>query len=361
MSKTVASARVLILAGGSGTRLWPRSTDSHPKPFLSLAGPHSLLRDTFERAVSVVGPGRVLISGRRAHADLLRRELPELPESVLIMEPVRRNTAPAIGLAARLVADEDEDAVLVVLPSDQAVRDERAFRSALDAAIDLARAGDLFVTIGIPPTRPETGFGYMEIAPAGPEGHAGARRVVTFVEKPDLETAARYLASGRFLWNAGIFVFRAVYLLEQMRAFCPDVLSAVEAAAARRRANDVAGFDESFAFSPAVSLDYAVMERTPEVWTVPCDCGWSDLGSWEAVFEFRGGDVSKSVLSGPVHAVEARSNLVLAHDKPIRVIGLEGIVVVDSPEGLLVMKRGASDALRKSVEETLRAEEAIRA
>src|ERR1017187_9309423 len=201
---TDAPVRALILAGGSGTRLWPRSTNERPKPFLKLTGGESLLRETFRRATAFAGAENVFVSGRAAHAPLLAAELPEVPRSRFVFEPVRRNTAPAIALSALAASEDAPDTVLAVLPSDQAVRDETAFLAALRAAAEAARTHDAFVTLGIPPTRPETGFGYMEVEEEekislnGKRGEeAEPRRVVRFVEKPTLSTAEEFFASGR--------------------------------------------------------------------------------------------------------------------------------------------------------------------
>ncbi len=380
-----AGLRALILAGGSGTRLWPRSTNERPKPFLALTGGESLLRETFRRATALAGAGNVFVSGRAAHAPLLAAELPEVHRSRFVLEPVRRNTAPAIALSALAASEDAPDTVLAVLPSDQAVRDEAAFLAALRSAAEAARTQDAFVTLGIPPTRPETGFGYMEveeqeeisaedeeekeeISPNGKrgnekgtgeskisengnrEGRAAALRVVRFVEKPTLARAQEFLASGRFFWNAGIFVFRTSYLFEEMERACPDILNIARRAYAARKEGE---FTEIFSSSPSVSFDVAVMEKARRVITVPCACGWSDLGSWEAVFEFRGGAPGTNVLEGPAAAVEGSGNLVLAEGRPVRVVGLSDVAVVDSKDGVLVMRRGASDALRRSVEEGL--------
>ena len=344
------TVRALILAGGSGTRLWPLSTDDRPKPFLPLSGKASLLRETFERAARVCGEENVLFSARSSHAPHLAREFPGLSASRLVLEPERRNTAPAIALAALGVADADPDAVLLVLPSDQAVRDADEFHRALSLAIESARAGDAFLTLGIPPTRPETGFGYLE---AGRETAPGVRAVVRFVEKPPLADAERYAASTNHYWNAGIFAFSVRLLFAEMERLCPDVLAAMQAAHAARASRDSAAFDAAFRACRPVSIDYAVMEKARAVRTVPSACGWSDLGSWEAVLDFRGGGDGRSVLSGPAVEEGGTGNLVLAEGRPVRLLGLSGVVVVDSPDGLLVMKRGSSDLLRSSVEKSL--------
>ena len=368
--------RALILAGGSGTRLWPRSTNERPKPFLALTGGESLLRETFRRAAALAGAENVFISGRAEHARLLAAELPEVPRSRFVLEPVRRNTAPAIALSALAVSEEAPDAVLAVLPSDQAVSDETAFLAALRAAAEAARTHDAFVTLGIPPTRPETGFGYMEVV-KGTEGNTeissnekrgesvAPLRVVRFVEKPTRARAEEFLASGRFFWNAGIFAFRTSYLFEELSRTSPEILDIARRAYAAQRAegsstfkeipssSSLSSFAEIFSSSPSLSIDVAVMEKATQVLTVPCACGWSDLGSWEAVFEFRGGAAGRNVLEGPAAALEGSGNLVLAEGRPVRVVGLSDVAVVDSKDGVLVMRRGASEALRRSVEEGL--------
>ncbi len=361
--------RALILAGGSGTRLWPRSTDARPKPFLALAGKESLLRETYRRAAAVAGPENVFLSGRASHGALLAAELPEVPASRHVLEPVRRNTAPAIALATLAACEGVPEAVVLVLPSDQAVADEPAFLAALRAGAGIAAREDAFVTLGIPPTRPETGYGYMEMSEENEEissrergqGDARgekaqaprARPVRRFVEKPDAANAAAFLATGRFLWNAGIFLFRARLLLEELARTAPAILNAARKAHAARRAGDLSSFAEIFSSSPSVSIDYAVMEKARRVLTVPCACGWSDLGSWEAVLEFRGGGPGADVVEGDGASEAGSGNLILAGSRPVRVVGLSGVAVVESPDGLLVMRLGASDDLRRAVEKGL--------
>jgi mannose-1-phosphate guanylyltransferase len=214
--------------------------------------------------------------------------------------------------------------------------------------VKAADAGDAIVTLGIRPTRPETGYGYMEVETGG----GAAARIVRFIEKPPFADAERYAASGRHLWNAGIFVAAASHVVAETASLAPAVLDAARRAFDAARAGDPVAADAAFSSAPSISFDYAVMEKTSRVLAVPCDCGWSDLGSWEAVYEFRGGD-GGNVLEGPATSAGGEGNLVLADARPVRVIGLSGIAVIDSPDGILVMRRGASDALRADVEATL--------
>jgi mannose-1-phosphate guanylyltransferase/mannose-6-phosphate isomerase len=353
------NVHALILAGGSGTRLWPLSTDARPKPFLRLAGDESLLRQTFGRASALAGAGNVWISGRASHGMLIRRELPEVAESHLVLEPRRRNTAPAIALSALAVEAEAPGAVLAVLPSDQAVADESVFAASLVAAAAAARKVDAIVTLGIPPTRPETGFGYVEVEDGGSPGSTSKgekgidlspRSVVRFVEKPSRETAEGFVRGGRHFWNAGIFVFRPSVLFEEMRRSCPAVLDAARRAEEARRAGNLSSFGSAFSSSPSVSIDVAVMEKASRVLTVPSPCGWSDLGSWQAVWEFRAKDRNANAASGGASFVGAASNLVLGSGKPVCVIGLSDVAIVESENGLLVTRRDASDELRAWVE-----------
>ena len=350
-----ASVRALILAGGSGTRLWPRSTDSRPKPFLALAGGESLLRETYRRAAAVAGPDRVFVSGRASHAALLSAELPEVPESRLVLEPVRRNTAPAIALSALAACADDANAVLLVLPSDQAVADEPAFLAALRAGAAVAAREDAFVTLGIPPTRPETGYGYMEM-PKRPKRRKRFLRVEErgggFVEKArSLARAAEFLASGRFLWNAGIFLFKASLLFEELARTAPAVLDAARRAWAAHRAGDLSFIRRNLLFFPfrlhrrrrhgeGAARPHGPLRLRLERPRV--------VGGRLRVPGRAGPARTSSRATAPPRAARGTSSSRGA--RPVRVVGLSGVAVVESPDGLLVMKLGASDDLRRAVE-----------
>ncbi|MFO7157034.1 MAG: mannose-1-phosphate guanylyltransferase [Pseudomonadota bacterium] len=338
----------LVLAGGSGTRFWPLSRKSRPKQFLSLTG-RPLVVETVARLEGLCDPADVTVICGEAHAEVLGKLLPEHREGILV-EPAARGTAPAIGLAALLAQARDPEGILVVLPSDHAIADVRAFRAAIRHAAGLAAEGAL-VTLGIRPTRPETGFGYIEVGEAIP-GRAPARRARAFVEKPDLPTAERYLAGGAHLWNAGIFVFRADRILEELAAHAPDVHRVLEAL---RPALGTAEFPEAlrahFPRSPSISIDHAVMEKSRSIAVIPCEFGWSDLGTVAALSELFPADASGNALRGEALAIDSSRNVVWARPgKAVALVGCEDLVVIDTEDALLVCHRDRAQEVRRVVE-----------
>lgn len=330
----------VILSGGSGTRLWPLSRESYPKQFLPLTGEDSLLQATWKR-VATLTPCRPIVVGNLDHRFMIAEQLREAgvtPASILL-EPVGRNTAPAIAVAALEATRSGEDALLLVLPSDHLIQQVEAFHAAVHAATSAAEAGQL-VTFGVVPTSPETGYGYIKAT----EG-SGARAVERFVEKPDLATAQNYVASGQYFWNSGMFLIRASRYLEELERLAPDMLAACRDALTKaRRDEDFVRLDaEAFAGCPADSIDYAVMEHTPHAAVVPLDAGWSDVGSWGALWEVSPKDAQGNAHRGDVIAIDCRNTY--AHgQRLITLIGLEDVVVVETDDALLV---GQRDQLQK--------------
>jgi len=340
--------RAVILAGGSGTRLWPLSRQAFPKQFLPLLGQRSLFQQTVERVRPLVGD-EVCVVATRDVAHLVDRQLRDLgidPRGRVILEPVGRNTAPAVGVAA-LAAPADT--VLLVLPSDHAVRDEDAFRSALERAAGAAAAGNL-VTFGITPSRPETGYGYIQAGEPLP-GFDGFRRVARFVEKPDLATARRYLDEGGYYWNSGMFAFRAGTILEELARHAPEVWAGVEAL---RNAVEAGGDlpANGYARIPKISIDYAVMERSERGVVLPVDPGWSDLGSFAALLGVLGRDEAGNAVrvDGLPLLEDSRGNLVWAGDKVVALVGMTDTVVVDTADALLVCPKDRSQDVRRVAE-----------
>jgi mannose-1-phosphate guanylyltransferase len=336
-------ASVLILAGGSGTRFWPASRRLRPKQLLALDGERSLLQETVDRLLPLVSAERIWISTTRELAEATAAQLPEVARERILVEPVGRNTAPAIlGAVARMPAAA-RDEPIAVLPSDHRIGDPAAFRTTLAAAFALAAGEAPVVALGVVPRWPETGFGYLELgAPlAGPPGlHAVAR----FREKPDLATAREFVASGRHHWNAGMFVFRGERLLGETRRLDAALVEGVEAWAREP------GRDDLYAALPSISIDYAVMERLAELVTLPLECGWDDLGSWGALYEHLAADGGGNRALGSTVAVDAAGNLLFAEQGTIAVLGVEGLVVVRSGDAVLVVPRERAQEVRRVVE-----------
>ncbi|MBS27641.1 MAG: mannose-1-phosphate guanylyltransferase/mannose-6-phosphate isomerase [Alphaproteobacteria bacterium] len=343
----------VILSGGSGTRLWPMSRRDYPKQFLPLAGDNTMLQET---ALRVGAPKRfapVLVVCNEEHrfmvAEQLRRR-EQTPQGILL-EPVGRNTAPALTAAALWLLERDPDATMLVLPSDHVVQDVQAFREAAYIAAEAAQSG-MLVTFGITPRAPETGFGYIA-AGETIEGADGTRRVDDFVEKPDLATAQGFVAGGNHFWNSGMFVFRADTLVSEIDRLTPDTSTACRAALAGGSADlDFFRMDAgAFGTAPATSIDYAVMEKTDRAAVVPVDMGWSDVGSWRALWEIGAKDNAGNVVVGNVVQVGSRDCYLRSDGTLVAAIGLEDFVVVASTDAVLVAPKDEVQQVRDIVEQ----------
>ncbi|HET9599542.1 MAG TPA: mannose-1-phosphate guanylyltransferase [Anaeromyxobacteraceae bacterium] len=350
----------VVMAGGSGTRFWPLSRQARPKQFLPLAGDAALLVDTVARLPPLAKLDRTYVVCGPTHAPVVRQLLPKLPKENVVVEPTARNTAPCVGLAALHVARKDPKGVIAMLPADHHVARPAAFRDALAAAAEVAEGGAI-ATIGVKPTRPETGYGYLKVGPRlATKGAAQPglepRKVARFVEKPDARTAARYLAEGGYLWNAGIFAFRADVILEEIGAAMPDLgalLEKVDAALGTPREKAV--LQKLYPQAPSISIDYGVMEKSARIAVVPGDFGWSDVGSFAALPEVRAADAQGNVVAGEALLFDTRDAVVLGHERrPVAVIGLEGVVVVDAGDAILVCRRDRAQDVRKAVDELRR-------
>ena len=324
----------VILSGGSGTRLWPLSRESHPKQFLPLLGEHSLLQSTWLRLRGLPGADAPLIVANEEHRFMVAEQLRQVGATplALILEPVGRNTAPAIAVAALRAMQGGQDPVLLVLPSDHVIVDEIGFRAAVLLAMESAKAGYL-VTFGIVPTAPETGYGYIKAAPG-----AGVRDVLRFVEKPDQATAEAYLASGEYFWNSGMFAFLASRYLEELSKNQPRMVELAREALDKATVDaDFLRLDkDSFSACPSDSIDYAVMEKTDRAAIVPIDVGWNDVGSWSALWSVVEQDGDGNAHRGDVIARDCRNTLAISDKRLVALIGLTDIVVVDTDDALLI-------------------------
>ncbi len=346
----------VIMAGGSGTRFWPLSRRNRPKQFLPLAGDVPLLVGTVARLPPLARPDRTYVVCGPRHAAAARRMIRQVPKENFIVEPCARNTAPCVGLAALHVQAQHPQGIMAMLPADHYIARPEAFRAALAAAAQLAEVGSI-ATIGVRPDRPETGYGYLQVGPRLPSGRGKpklvAHRVERFVEKPDLMTAARYLADGHYLWNSGIFVFRADVILEEIRRAMPvlgEQLDAIQAAMGTPQQAKV--LRRVFPDCPSISIDYGVMEKSRRIVVVPADFGWSDVGSFAALPDVRATDHLGNLAEGDAFVIDGRNNVVLAtKGRPVAVVGCEDVVVVDSGDAVLVCRRDRAQDVRKAVEE----------
>ena len=319
----MSNVQPVILSGGSGTRLWPLSREAYPKQFLPLAGELTMLQATWQRVAPLAARGPLVIANEE-HRFVAAEQLQQVgaEPAAIILEPVGRNTAPAIAVAALEATRDGADALLLVLPSDHVITDEGAFRAAVQAAASAAEAGKL-VTFGIVPTGPDTGYGYIK----------------RFVEKPDLETASGYVSSGQYFWNSGMFLFKASRYLQELEHFQPQMLAASRLAWLRaRRDADFTRLDkEAFTAVPSNSIDYAVMEKTADAVVVPLDAGWNDVGSWTALRDVSQQDHHGNAHHGDVIAIDCRNTYAYAH-RLVALVGLDDVIVVETDDAVLVGK-----------------------
>lgn len=324
----------VIMAGGSGTRLWPLSRASHPKQFLALNGDKTMLQQTVERLSDLPKSEAITICNEE-HRFFVAEQLREIDAlGRVILEPVGRNTAPAIALAA--LAEKADDPLLLVLAADHVIADQEAFTEAVMSAVPLAESGKI-VTFGIVPTEAHTGYGYIE---AG-DSLDGAHSIASFQEKPDLETAARYLSEGGYYWNSGMFLFRASRYLQELKAYRPDIAAACEGAMATIYSDlDFIRIDrDAFSACPEDSIDYAVMEKTSDAVVVPMDAGWSDIGSWSSLWDVSDKDDSGNATVGDVVLLDTTNSFVRTDERLVALLGLNDVVVVSTKDATLIARK----------------------
>jgi mannose-1-phosphate guanylyltransferase/mannose-1-phosphate guanylyltransferase/mannose-6-phosphate isomerase len=341
----------VILCGGTGSRLWPLSREAYPKQFWPLVSRLTMLQETAARAAGAGFGAPIVISGE-AHRFLVAEQLREasVANPRIVLEPAPRNSAAAIAAAAVLVGETEPDAVLWIMAADAVIGDVPALHAALGPAAAAARAGQI-ATFGIRPTTPETGYGYIEAGAAVP-GITGAQIVTRFVEKPDSPTAQRFVECGRYLWNSGMFVASAATLLAELAAHAPEVLAAARAAVAEDTTDlDFVRLGPAFLAAPSISIDHAVMERTAHAAVVPCDPGWSDVGSWASLWEVSAKDANGNATQGPVSLLDSRGCYVRSESILTAVVGLTDVVLVVTDDAVLAVPRDRAQDVKKIVEQ----------
>ena len=341
-----ADTHVAILAGGEGTRLWPLSRSRRPKQLLQLGGERSLIQRTVDRLLPLVEPSRILIITERSHADALRAQLPELPDSSIVVEPTRRGTAAALLLGALHVQERAPSATWASLHSDAFIADDDEFRRTLSAAVQAASTGEYLVTTGIKPTFPNTGYGYIQQGEfletvCGYPLH----RVVRFVEKPNLATAEEYVRSGEYLWNPGVFVWKNTTLLDAFALLQPEIFSGLTSVG-------LPEVDRVYPDTPRQTIDVGIMEKAPNVATIPATFGWADIGSWGELWDLstRDAEGNVSLGSGRVLTEDSNGNLVYADGRAVALVGINDLVVIETSDAVFVCPRDRAQDVKLIVQ-----------
>ena len=342
----------VIMAGGRGERFWPRSRKDRPKQFLSLTDDgKTMIQHTVDRLLPMVNMEDIFIVTNQNYVGLCKEQLPDIPEENILAEPAARNTAPCVGLAAAIISKKYEDAIMMVLPSDHLIKFNDIFIDTLNTASAVAERGENLVTIGITPTYPETGYGYIYFGKADEAERANVYKVKRFVEKPNLETAKEYLASGKYLWNSGMFVWKVSTILNNFKELLPDIYDGLLKI---KDAFGTADFDEilrkEFCAFKSESVDYGIMERAQNIYTIPGSFGWDDVGSWLSLERINTTNEFGNVVSGNVITIDSKNSIIAGGDKLIAAVGLEDLIIVDTDDAILICSKENTQDVKKVIE-----------
>lgn len=342
----------VIMAGGTGTRFWPRSRERKPKQFLAIFGNKTLIQLTVDRIRPIIPDQNILFVLNPQQKPLLLEQFPQLTEENIILEPFGKNTAPAIGLAAVHLLARDENAVMVALPADHIILKEQVFRKALQIGAKIASEHDGLITIGITPDRPATGYGYIQHnEKIYEEDGIPVHKVKTFAEKPNYETAVRFLRSGDFLWNSGMFIWRASVILDEIRKYLPEMYTGLmqlrEVIGTDRYAAELETFYRQIR---SISIDYGVMEKAQKVFVIKCDLGWSDVGSWDEVYKLSDKDKQGNAITGNGLVLKSKNCYVFSEDDLVALVGVENLIVVKSDNAILVCSQEHAQDIRELVD-----------
>ena len=345
----------VIMAGGKGERFWPKSRTSYPKQFLSLTPDgETMIQKTIKRILPLVAAEDIFIVTNESYVPIINEQLPEIPHENILAEPVARNTAPCIALAASVISKKYDDAVMMVLPSDHLLKYEEIYIDIMRHAVKVAAKGDNLVTIGITPTYPETGYGYIKFCSSGDDDMPGVYKVDRFVEKPCLETAKEYLNTGRYLWNSGMFVWKVSSIMDNFKKFLPDIyegyLKMKETALTGSFRETVAECFESFR---SESIDFGIMEKAENIYTLPGSFGWDDVGSWLALEKINRTDECGNYVSGDVISIDTSKSIICGNKKLIATLGIKDLIVVDTDDAMLICAKDHTQQVKKVIE-TLR-------
>ncbi|AGK95872.1 mannose-1-phosphate guanylyltransferase [Clostridium pasteurianum] len=328
----------LIMAGGKGERFWPLSTDEKPKQFLKLLGEETMIQMTVNRLKDLIPVDRIFVVTGERYISLVKEQLPELSEKNIIVEPIGKNTAPCIALSAFQIEKQYKDATIAVLPSDQLIKNEEEFRNVIAAADSFIEENqDSIVTLGMKPDRPETGYGYIKCdRTSSIVNGLKIRNVDMFVEKPNLEKAKQYLNNGNFLWNGGMFVWKAKNILRLTEKYMKNTYDVLKEIACTSEEEYMNKLKSNYVLVDSVSIDYAIMEKAKDIYVIPSEFGWDDVGTWYSVERYRDKDENNNVCVGNIININSKNNIVVGKNKPVIIFGLEDIFVVESNDIILI-------------------------
>jgi mannose-1-phosphate guanylyltransferase len=350
MKDSKGSVYALIMAGGVGSRFWPLSRRERPKQFLTFFGDRSLLQLANDRLDGLVPVENRFIVTNEGYVGQTIQQLPDIPEQNILAEPISRNTAPCIAFGAYRMLKLDPEGVMLVLPADHLIQDVDGFQEAARLAVEAAREPGVLVTMGIRPAHPATGFGYIEFAGESKDGEepAGSYDVLSFKEKPGIETAQRFVESGRYLWNSGMFAWRVDTIIDELSANLPEVAEAFGRIPSTEDVDQPDAVKQAFEGSPNVSIDFGVMEKARHVKVVPCEVGWNDVGDWQAAYSLSEKDGDANVSRGEVSVIDSRGCLAYSSTRRVVLLGVEDLVVVEAGDAVLVCARGMTQRVKEA-------------
>ncbi|HET56145.1 MAG TPA: mannose-1-phosphate guanylyltransferase [Ignavibacteria bacterium] len=336
---------VVIMAGGVGSRFWPRSRKSKPKQLLNIFGENSMIRETYKRVSNFVKSENVFVITNKLQSELIQLDLPELPKGNIISEPVGKNTAPCVAVSAKIINNKSQDSVIITLPADHLIKDKNEFERLILKWAKFAFENNVLLTFGIIPERPETGYGYINYDKSSQTD--GVYKVNKFVEKPNLEKAKEYLSGGNYLWNSGMFIWRSDVILDEVQKYLPETHSLI----AKLKNGDYDNIiEEIYPMFQSTSVDYGIMEKSDRVYVIEGNFGWSDVGSWESVYELSPKDNNGNAVNGDVLTIDSKDSYIYSDNKFTAVVGVNDLVVINLDDALLVCHRKKAQAVKDVVD-----------